>query len=392
MISRATRGPVADWWWTIDRGFLAAFLSLIGIGMVMSFAASPPVAERIGLDPFHFTERHAVFAVVGVVLMIGASYLSHRMVRRVSLVMLLGSMALMILLLSVGVEVKGARRWISIAGFSLQPSEFMKPAFVVICAWLFAQQQRQRDMPGNLLASVLLILVGVLLVAQPDLGQTTLTLAVWGMMFFMAGMPWLWIIVLGSFGVGGLFAAYYMFPHFEGRINRFLTGEGDNFQVDTATEAIISGGWLGKGPGEGTVKGVLPDSHTDFVFAVIAEEFGIVMCLVVLALFAFVVLKGLIWATRERDEFTRLAVSGLVMLFGFQAIINMGVNLKLLPAKGMTLPFVSSGGSSMMAMALGMGMLLALTRTRPERHASRSRMVDFDAIDLTFQRKAGGAR
>ena len=388
MISRENRGPVAEWWWTIDRTLLAAFLVLIGIGMVMSFAASPPVAERIGLQPFHFTERHAQFTVLGVVLMIGTSYLSPRMVRRLALLMLLGSIAAMILVLSVGTEVKGSRRWIPLGSFSLQPSEFMKPAFVVICAWLFAQGQKQRDMPGNLLATVLFILIAALLVAQPDLGQTMLTLAVWGMMFFMAGMPWLWIILLGGVGVGGLFAAYTAFPHVAGRINRFITGEGDNFQVDTATEAIVAGGWLGKGPGEGTVKSILPDSHTDFVFAVIAEEFGIVLGLVVVALFAFVVLKGLLWSLRERDEFTRLAVSGLAMLIGFQAIINIGVNLRLLPAKGMTLPFVSYGGSSMMAVALGTGMLLALTRIRPD-HRAKRRPMRFDPIDVSFAIREG---
>ena len=388
MISRENRGPVAEWWWTIDRTLLAAFLVLIGIGMVMSFAASPPVAERIGLQPFHFTERHAQFTVLGVVLMIGTSYLSPRMVRRLALLMLLGSIAAMILVLSVGTEVKGSRRWIPLGSFSLQPSEFMKPAFVVICAWLFAQGQKQRDMPGNLLATVLFILIAALLVAQPDLGQTMLTLAVWGMMFFMAGMPWLWIILLGGVGVGGLFAAYTAFPHVAGRINRFITGEGDNFQVDTATEAIVAGGWLGKGPGEGTVKSILPDSHTDFVFAVIAEEFGIVLGLVVVALFAFVVLKGLLWSLRERDEFTRLAVSGLAMLIGFQAIINIGVNLRLLPAKGMTLPFVSYGGSSMMAVALGTGMLLALTRIRPD-HRAKRRPMRFDPIDVSFANREG---
>ena len=388
MISRENRGPVAEWWWTIDRTLLAAFLALIGIGMVMSFAASPPVAERIGLQPFHFTERHAQFTLLGVALMIGTSYLSPRMVRRLALLMLLGSIAAMILVLSVGVEVKGSRRWIPVGSFSLQPSEFMKPGFVVICAWLFAQGQKQRDMPGNLLATVLFILIAALLVAQPDLGQTMLTLAVWGMMFFMAGMPWLWIILLGGVGVGGLFAAYTSFPHVAGRINRFITGEGDNFQVDTATEAIVAGGWLGKGPGEGTVKGILPDSHTDFVFAVIAEEFGIALGLVVVALFAFVVLKGLLWSLRERDEFTRLAVSGLAMLIGFQAIINIGVNLRLLPAKGMTLPFVSYGGSSMMAVALGTGMMLALTRIRPD-HRAKRRAMRFDPIAVSFANREG---
>ena len=381
MVARSERGPLAEWWWTVDRPLLVAFLALIATGMVMSFAASPPVAERIGLGPFHFTERHAVFAALGIAILFAASHMPQRVVRRVALVVLVGSLAAMLLTLFIGAEVKGSRRWISVVGFSIQPSEFMKPAFVVICAWLLAQGRRRRDVPGNAMALALLVLIVAMLLAQPDLGQTMLVVATWGLMFFMAGMPWLWVIVLASLAVGTLATAYFVFPHVAGRIDRFLTGEGDNFQVDTATEAIVAGGWLGKGPGEGTVKAILPDSHTDFVFAVMAEEFGIALCLVTVAVFAFVVLRGLVWSLRERDDFTRFAVSGLVMLFGLQAFINMGVNLRVLPAKGMTLPFVSSGGSSMMAMALGMGMVLALTRVRPQR---RARAVRPDTLDLHF--------
>ena len=383
MVSRAERGAVAEWWWTIDRGLLGAFLLLIGFGMVMSFAASPPVAERIGLDPFHFTERHAVFAVLAAVTLVATSYLNARQVRRLALAMLAGSLVLMIVTLVAGVEVKGSRRWISIAGFSVQASEFMKPAFVVICAWLFAHGGRGGTLPGNLFATVLLILVSVLLLAQPDLGQTMLALAAWGMTFFLAGMPWLWIVALGVVGVGGLVAAYFMFPHVAARIDRFVTGQGDNFQVDTATEAIIAGGWFGRGPGEGTVKAILPDSHTDFVFAVVAEEFGIVVAIGLIAVFAFIVMRTLGRALRERDAFVRLGASGLAMLLAFQALINIGVNLRVLPAKGMTLPFISSGGSSMIAVALGMGMMLALTRTRPD-HRSQRRARLSQPVEVRF--------
>ena len=390
MESRASRNPVSEWWWTIDRGLLAALMLLLGLGMIVSFAASPAVAERIGLDPFHFTERHALFAVVSVAVMIAVSYLPARIVRRLALFVLLGSLAAMVLTLAIGTEVKGSRRWISVLGFSLQPSEFMKPAFVIICAWLFAQGGKGREIPGNLFASVLMVLVAVLLLAQPDLGQTVLTLAVWGMMFFVGGMPWLWVIGLGLLATGGIAGAYLLLPHVAGRINRFITGEGDNYQVETATEAIVAGGWLGKGPGEGTVKAVLPDSHTDFVFAVVAEEFGIVMTVAIVLVFAFIVMKGFVRCLNEHDAFTRLAVAGLVMLFGFQALINMGVNLRLLPAKGMTLPFISSGGSSLLSVAIGMGMLLALTRTRPDHRAKRFALDDGPRA-LSFD-GAGAAR
>ncbi|EKF20803.1 putative lipid II flippase FtsW [Nitratireductor pacificus] len=367
MVSRTDRSPVANWWWTIDRWFLAAFLMLMGLGVVLSFAASPAVAERIGLPSFHFVTRQIIFMLPAVAIMIGVSFLNARQVRRLALLMLAGALVLMVLTLFAGMEVKGSRRWLHIFGVSVQPSEYLKPAFVVICAWLFHEHARQPEIPGNLFAMLLLGLIIALLVAQPDLGQTMLVLGTWGAMFFIAGMPWLWIAVLGTLGAGGAFLAYTAFPHVASRIDRFLTGEGDTYQVDMSIEALIRGGWFGRGPGEGTVKRILPDSHSDFVFAVAGEEFGIVLCLILLALFAFVVLRGLMKARREDDDFTRYAVSGLVILFGFQSIINMGVNVRLLPAKGMTLPFVSYGGTSLFAMAISMGFVLALTRRKPEK-------------------------
>ncbi|CAN0655953.1 putative lipid II flippase FtsW [Nitratireductor aquimarinus] len=367
MVSRTDRSPVANWWWTIDRWFLGAFLLLMGLGVVLSFAASPAVADRIGLSSFHFVTRQIVYMLPAVVVMIGVSFLSPRLVRRLALVMLVGALALMVLTLFAGMEVKGSRRWLHIFGVSIQPSEYLKPAFVVICAWLFHEHARQPEIPGNLFAMLLLGLVIALLVAQPDLGQTMLVLGTWGAMFFIAGMPWLWIAVLGALGAGGAFLAYTIFPHVADRIDRFLTGEGDTYQVDMSIEAITRGGWFGRGPGEGTVKRILPDSHTDFVFAVAGEEFGIILLLLILGIFAFVVLRGLSKARREEDDFTRYAVSGLVILFGFQSIINMGVNVRMLPAKGMTLPFISYGGSSLIAMAISMGFVLALTRRKPEK-------------------------
>lgn len=370
MVSRADRGPVANWWWTIDRYFLAACLALMGLGILLSYAASPAVAERIGLDSFHFVERQIFFMVPALIAMIGTSFLSPRMVRRFALLLLLASLFLMVAALFFGIEIKGARRWVSLAGVSVQPSEFMKPAFVVICAWLFSEQERNGDMPGNMLATLLFIVVVGLLMAQPDFGQTMLTAVSWGAMFFLAGMSWIWIILLGGVAVVGIAGAYTFLPHVAGRIDRFMTGEGDTFQVDRGREAIISGGWFGQGPGEGTIKRIIPDSHTDFIFSVAAEEYGIILCILIMLLFAFIVIRGLIVAMRERDAFTRLAISGIVILFGFQSIINMAVNLHLMPAKGMTLPFISYGGSSLVAIAFTMGILLALTRKNPERRMS----------------------
>ena len=370
MVSRAERGALADWFWTIDRFFLAAFIVLMGLGFMLSFAASPAVAERLGLDSFHFVKRHALFLLPAIAVMFGISFLSPRQVRRAAMILLVLSLAAMVLALFFGVEVKGSRRWISIGSFSIQPSEFMKPAFVIICAWLFAEHARQPEIPGNLFAIILFGIVAALLVAQPDLGQTILTAAVWGGMFFMAGMPWLWIIILGGAAVGGLLTAYTFLPHVAARIDKFLTGEGDTFQMDTAREAIIRGDWFGQGPGEGTVKRIIPDSHTDFIFSVAAEEFGILFCMVIVLIFAFVVMRGLNHAFKERNDFTRFAVAGLVLLLGTQSMINIGVNLELLPAKGMTLPLISYGGSSMVAICVTAGFILALTRHRPEKRAS----------------------
>ncbi len=367
MLSRLDRSPIANWWWTVDRWFLAAFLLLMGLGIVLSFAASPAVAERIGLDSFHFATRQIIYMVPALVAMISVSFLDSRQIRRLSLVLLGMMLVLMVAVLFAGVEVKGAHRWLSILGVSVQPSEFLKPAFVVICAWLFAEHKRQPDIPGNLFAMILLAVVLALLVAQPDLGQTILVISTWGVMFFMAGMPWLWIVVIGGLGAAGAIGAYTAFPHVAGRIDRFLTGEGDHFQVDMGREAMINGDWFGVGPGEGTIKRLIPDSHADFVFSVAGEEFGIVVCFAIMLIFAFIVLRGLNTALKEQDDFTRFAVAGLVVVFGFQSIINMGVNLQLMPAKGMTLPFISYGGSSLIAIAISMGMVLALTRRRPEK-------------------------
>ncbi|KRB61437.1 cell division protein FtsW [Rhizobium sp. Root708] len=369
MVSRAERGPLADWFWTIDRFFLAMFIFLMGIGFMLSFAASPAVAERIGLEPFHFVKRHAAFMIPSIGVMIGLSFLTPRQVRRTAIILLIVALSMMLLALFFGVEVKGSRRWVTMAGISIQPSEFMKPAFVVVCAWLFAEHARQPEIPGNLFAIILFGIVAALLVAQPDLGQTILTTAVWGGMFFMAGMPWIWIILLGAGGVGGLFSAYYVFPHVALRIDKFLTGEGDTFQIDTAREAIIRGDWFGQGPGEGIVKRIIPDAHTDFIFSVAAEEFGIVFCMALVALFSVLVLRGLSHAYKERNDFNRFAVAGLVLQIGIQSIINVGVNLELLPAKGMTLPLISYGGSSMVAISVTAGFILALTRHRPEKRA-----------------------
>jgi cell division protein FtsW len=376
MVSRANRSEFAEWWWTVDKPLLAGVFTLMIGGVVLSLAGSPAVAERLGYDSFHFVNRHIAFFLPAIAVMIATSFLTPRQARRAALIVLSVSLVLMLAVLFVGVENNGSRRWLNIAGLSLQPSEFMKPAFVVICAWLFAENSRRTDIPGNVFALILLAIVLALLVAEPDFGQTMLIAVAWGALFFMAGLPWPWIAALGVAGAGGIFAAYTFLPHVAGRIDRFLAPHtGDTFQVDTAMESIMSGGWLGRGPGEGTVKRILPDAHTDFIFAVAAEEFGIIICIALVLVFAFVVIRGLSNSLRSEEAFTRLAAAGLVVLFGVQAVINMGVNLSILPAKGMTLPFISYGGSSMIAVAFGMGLILALTRRRPEPQRVAPRVI-----------------
>src|SRR5882672_10675376 len=363
MISREERTPLSEWWWTVDRPLLGAIIALILSGVVLSLAASPPVAARIGLDPFHFFGHHVLFLLPSFIVLIGVSFLSPRQIRRSALIVFAVSVALIVATLLIGPEVKGSRRWITLIGINIQASESAKPAFVVLAAWLFAESARRPEMPATSMALVLLMM---LLVMEPDFGQTMLMLMVWGALFFIAGMRMIWVAGLAGAAGAGLFGAYLLVPHVAGRIKRFANpASGDTFQVDTAMEAFSNGGWFGLGPGEGIAKRSLPDSHTDFVFAVAAEEFGIILCLALLALFAFVVIRALSRAYATEDMFSRFAASGLAILFGVQAAINMSVNLQLIPAKGMTLPFISYGGSSIVSLAYGVGMMLALTRHRP---------------------------
>jgi cell division protein FtsW len=377
-ITRADRSILSDWWFTVDRLMFFGLLLLMGAGLVLSLAASPPIAEKLDLEPFHFVRRHAIMLLPAVAIMFAVSTLTPKQIRRTSLVIFLVGIALMIGILFLGPEVKGAKRWLQLGSFSLQPSEFVKPAFIVLTAWLFNESQKRKDVPGLEIAILLYAVFALLLVLQPDFGQTLLVSFVWGALLYMAGISMLWIAVLIALGAAGLVAAYVLLPHVASRIDRhFNPAAGDTYQSDRSIDSFLHGGWFGRGPGEGTVKDVLPDSHTDFIFAVAAEEYGLIACLILLTLFAFIVLRGLSKASQEPDGFIRHAVAGLVMLFGLQTLINMAVNVGLLPAKGMTLPFISYGGSSLLAMALTMGFALGLTRKRPMagrlKHAAHER-------------------
>ncbi|MCA0406517.1 MAG: putative lipid II flippase FtsW [Proteobacteria bacterium] len=368
MVTRAERTAFGEWWWTIDRWLMSAFLVLMVSGFLFGLAAYPPVANKLGLSTFHFVNRQAIFLVLFGALMVGLSFLSPRQVRRAALLLLVVGLGLVVFTLFFGAEVKGARRWINLPGFSLQPSELIKPAFAVIVAWAFSERQTRRDMPSLVIAMVLLPMVVVPLIRQPDLGQTILITAVWCALFFLAGLHILWVVGLAGLGVVGLLAAYRFLPHVTDRIDRFLNkgGTSDTFQTDMALESMLSGGWFGRGPGEGIVKRSLPDSHTDFMFSVIGEEFGAITCMLLALVYAFIVVRALMSARESNDPFSRMAAAGLVVLFGLQSFINMAVNLNLIPPKGMTLPFLSYGGSSMLSVAITTGFLLALTRKRPK--------------------------
>jgi cell division protein FtsW len=299
-------------------------------------------------------------------------------VHRLAVGLLVLSLVLMVLTLLVGPEIKGARRWLVLFGMNVQPSEFLKPALVVMIAWLFGESAKRPDMPANTLSLLLLLLVVTLLVLQPDFGQTMLVVLVWSALFFMAGMRVIWMFGIAGLAGAGLTAAYFTVSHVARRIQHFLNpAAGNSYNIDVALESFMRGGWFGRGPGEGTIKAQLPDSHSDFIFAVAGEELGLIACLLILALYAFIVIRALLRALRNDDLFVRFAASGLAILFGTQAAINMAVNIHLIPAKGMTLPFISYGGSSMISLAYSMGMLLALTREQP-RAAMLATEVDAD--------------
>jgi cell division protein FtsW len=366
-LSRAERSLLVDWWFTVDRALLAAILVIVAAGLLLSLAASPSIALKRGLPTFYFVERHVAFALASVTLLLVVSLLSPPQVRRLALAVLIVAIAMMVLVLATGVEINGARRWLHLGGYSVQPSEFAKPAFVVLSAWLLAEGDRRPDMPAMPMAISLYLLFAGLLALQPDVGQALLVSLVWGALFLLAGRPLRWFLMLAAGLAGGLLVAYMSLGYVRSRVIRFLHPTlGDTFQTDHALHSFIEGGFFGKGPGEGTIKTVLPDAHTDFIFAVVAEEYGVVACLVLLGLFAFVVMRALFKAAREPDAANRLSIQGLALVFGLQALINMGVNVGLLPAKGITLPFISAGGSSMLAVSITLGMLLALTRRRAD--------------------------
>ena len=370
--SRAERAHVADWWLSIDRTLLMLIVTLAVCGLAASLIASPSVGIHLKGDPFYFVKRQAAGMVFALAFVFIVSLLNPSQMKRLALLLFIGGSALMALALFQGAERNGATRWLILAGAVIQPSEFVKPGFVVLTAWLFAESVKRPDMPALELSLLMLAIFLSLLVLQPDMGQAIIAACVWCGILFLAGYSLRLLPAFLLLGAGGVTAAYFTMPHFTSRLNRFMQGPGDSMQTSVAVNAFREAGWLGHGLGEGFTKSRLPDAHNDFVFAAIAEETGIAACLFLILIYALIVWRVLRRAFREEDAFVRLAAAGLVMIFGLQALINMAVNLNLLPAKGVTLPLISYGRSSLIASAITLGMIAGLTRRPASRLASQS--------------------
>ncbi len=373
MFSRNDNSALAKWWWSVDKWSLAILLSIMAIGIFLNFSASPAVARRLGMaDHYGLLKKQLMFLPLALSLMLAMSFQSERMVRRWALIGFMAALVMTVMTLTVGTDAsKGAKRWINLFGFSIQPSEFLKPTFCVLSAYILAEGKQLiqsenkliKQNAGIILSGMLLAFVNILLILQPDIGMMLTMSAIWAAQVFLAGISWALIIALFVLGIFGIIGLYFTVPHFRFRIDSFFDSSvGDNYQISQALSAFHSGGLFGIGPGEGKVKIHIPDAHTDFIMAVAGEEFGFVFCMLIVFLFAFVVLRGFSLALKESKLFYLFAVTGLLVQFGFQAIINMSSSLNIIPTKGMTLPFISNGGSSLISVALGMGFVLALTR------------------------------
>ena len=364
LLTRHSKSKIANWWWTVDKVNFSVAIFLIFVGIMLVLSASPSAAHRDRLmDEFSFIKKQGVFIFVGVMLMIGISMQSLRTIRRLAVFGFLCAFVGVVLTYVVGDATKGAQRWIKFAGFSLQPSEFIKPVFIVVTAWLLDARKRAEDFPGMAIAVFLFLITAGAVFGQPDLGMTVLISGVWALQMMWAGIPGWLITILFTSGVCLVIGAYFFLAHVRDRIDRFLATENEiGSQIQKSMDAFANGNLLGRGPGEGVVKMSLPDVHTDFIFSLAGEECGVWLTSLIVISFAVIVVRTMLFAQKENNLFVMYASSGLAASLGGQAIVNMCSALQLIPAKGMTLPFVSYGGSSMLARCLCMGMLLALTR------------------------------
>lgn len=362
-ISRQSRSSFAKWLWTVDKITLFVSLSLLAIGLILDIAASPAVARRINFDDYWFVRKHVVYVLASIVTIVVLSMLKLKTIRRLSILGFVIILGLMLITPFWGIENKGARRWLSICGFSLQASEFMKPIFIIVTAWLLDCGKKYDYFQGMWISIGLFGIVSGLLLLQPDIGMTLLYTSVFALQLFLAGLPIILVIILAIGGAVSLVLFYFVFPHFHARVDQFLYGSSEtSYQINKAMEAFQNGNLFGRGPGEGTVKLQIPDAHTDFIFAVAGEEYGIWLCLIIILLFSVIVIRTLRISSKETNLFVMYAQVGLAASIGIQAFVNMASSLHIIPTKGMTLPFISYGGSSLLGSAIEIGMLLALTR------------------------------
>lgn len=362
-LSRTDRSILGNWWWTVDRWLLLAFAVMILMGIFLVFSGGYGVATRTGYNPYHFVIKHCIFLMPTIGIAFATSLLSKTGVKRIGLLLFLGSVLMLMAVPVIGHTVKGATRWLRFGPLSIQPSEFIKPFFAIVIASLLCCGFSKAN--SKKFGYSVAILGGILffLFFQPDFGQMVITSSIWAAEIFLAGAPMVAVTVLAVLGMMGVVAIYFALPHVASRIDRFLNpASGDTYQVDKSLSAFKNGSFFGVGPGQGTVSPRLPDSHADFIFAVAGEEIGGIFAIFIIAIFAFIILRSLYLSLKTKDMFTILATSGLVMQFGAQSIVHMGASLGLLPAKGMTLPLLSYGGSSMLAMGFSVGMILALTK------------------------------
>ncbi|MFN7054416.1 FtsW/RodA/SpoVE family cell cycle protein [Hyphomonas sp.] len=373
LLPRSDASWFTEWRRTLDWGLVAGVVILISVGLLMSLAAGPSAAARTGQsDPYFYIYRQTAFSAAGFTVLMAVSLLDRKWARRFAALVFLGSIALMIALLGIGHEAKGAQRWLRFAGVSLQPSEMVKPALILLCGWLLAQREHYPKGPWTLMAFGAYAATLTLLLLQPDVGQSVLVTAAFLTVFFISGLPKRWVVIFAGGGAALAFLLYSLLPYVRSRITMILNPtSADTFQIDRAAEAISRGGLLGAGPGEGLIKARLPDAHTDFILAVMAEEYGLVAILALIGVYALMAIRGFRAAGRIEDGYARTAAAGLFTLFSLQAAINIGVNLAILPPTGMTLPFVSSGGSSMVGMGLTLGLALALVRGEGTRSPGR---------------------
>ena len=378
--SRSTKSGLSDWWWTIDKVQLGAILILIIFGIVLNLAASPPIAERLNFsDQYYFVKKQFIFIVFGALVTIFFSFLNLKNIRRLCLLIFAVSLISIFFINIFGVEIKGATRWMDLGIISLQPSEFAKPAFIVLISWLMSESIIKKA-PGKSLSFILYVLFITGLILQPDIGQVILVTLSASIIYFITGMPLIIGVIIFLLSLTGIALSYIYIDHFTQRLNIFLNPNlGDTYQIDTAYNAIINGGWFGVGPGEGTIKNILPDAHTDFIFAVAAEEFGLISCFIIIFLFAFIIFRGVKRSINQQNLFAKISTIGLISLICLQMGINIAVNLGIVPTKGMTLPFISYGGSSAISIAITFGLILAFTRQKKTNFEYSSRKLSFQS-------------